>query len=356
MTTTGLRLTPRAEVGEVTGRPVVLHHGDPASEYHALRTRSAVVDRSHRTRTHITGAEAPKLLTGLVSNDVMSLVPGHGQYAAALTAKGKIVADVRILRVDDGLLVDVPPRAAAGWLEMLRKFIPPRLARCTDVTEQIRTIGVFGPRAAETVLEATAAPPAELAALSPYAFIVLESDGQKVLVMRSPEVGAEGYELFVPNEMSGSLWQAMVDAGAAPAGLTAWEIARIEAGRPEWGLDIDDSTLPQEANFDELQAISYTKGCYVGQETVARIHFRGHVNRQLRGLRYASPEPPPHGASLADGTGKPVGDVRSAVISPRLGGIGIGMVRREVEVGTALTATWEGGECRMDVSHLPFPI
>jgi folate-binding protein YgfZ len=138
-----------------------------------------------------------------------------------------------------------------------------------------------------------------------------------------------------------------------PAGLAAWEIARVEAGRPEWGIDIDETTIPQEANFDEFDAISYTKGCYIGQEVVARVHFRGHVNRHLRGLRSAG-APPPTGAQLIDDTGNHVGDVRSAVASPRLGGIAIGMVRREVASGATLTARTEHGEQRVDVAALPF--
>jgi folate-binding protein YgfZ len=140
-----------------------------------------------------------------------------------------------------------------------------------------------------------------------------------------------------------------------PAGLDAWEIARVEAGRPEWGIDIDDTTIPQEANFDELDAISYTKGCYIGQEVVARVHFRGHVNRHLRGLRAASSEAPPTGAQLIDDSGNHVGDIRSSVASPRLGGIAIGMIRREVAPGVSLNAKWEGGERRVDVTTLPFP-
>jgi folate-binding protein YgfZ len=127
---------------------------------------------------------------------------------------------------------------------------------------------------------------------------------------------------------------------------------RSRAG--EWGIDIDDSTIPQEANFDELDAISYTKGCYIGQEVVARVHFRGHVNRHLRGLRAASTDAPPQGAQLIDDSGNHVGDVRSSVASPRLGGIAIGMVRREVELGASLNAKWENGERRVDVAVLPF--
>jgi len=130
-----------------------------------------------------------------------------------------------------------------------------------------------------------------------------------------------------------------------------WEIARIESGRPQWGADMDDSTLPQEANFDELGAISYTKGCYIGQETVARVHFRGHVNRFLRRLRFVSRPAPPKGAELLDESGKVIGDIRSVALSPRYGGVALGMVRREVTPGTTLQARWSGGECSVQVEQ-----
>jgi folate-binding protein YgfZ len=165
----------------------------------------------------------------------------------------------------------------------------------------------------------------------------------------------EGFDLFIAAESFDALWSAAIAAGATPAGLGACEIARVEAGRPEWGIDIDDNTLAQEANFDELGAISYTKGCYTGQEVVARVHFRGHVNKHLRGLRAASIEPPPTGARVIDGGGNDLGDVRSAVSSPRLGGIALAMVRRDVALGTSLLARWEGGERAVDLAPLPFP-
>jgi tRNA-modifying protein YgfZ len=180
-------------------------------------------------------------------------------------------------------------------------------------------------------------------------------DGVSVMIARAPDIGVEGYDLFVPFEHFDRFWERAITEGAMPAGLDAWEIARVEAGRPEWGIDIDDTTIPQEANFDELDAISYTKGCYIGQEVVARVHFRGHVNRHLRGLRAASSDAPPTGAQLIDDSGNHVGDVRSSVASPRLGGIAIGMVRREVAPGSSLNAKWESGERRVDVVTLPFP-
>jgi len=349
--------------GDVGGRSVVLAYGSVAAEYEALQSRAALFDRSHRGRIRITGEKAAEMVAGLVTNDVAGLVPGQGCYAAALTAKGKIIADVRVFIEEGSVLVDVPPRAAAAWAAMVKKFINPRLAAHRDESGALRDIGIFGATARHVVAALTGVPATALLALPPYAHVTVEIDGRTVLVMKSPDLGMEGYELIVVTEQFEAMWAMAVDCGATPAGLEAWEIARVEAGRPEWGLDIDETTIPQEANFDELHAISYTKGCYVGQETVARIHFRGHVNKHLRGVVAAGLDAPPAGATLHDDAGLQVGDVRTTVRSPRLGGVALAMVRREVAPGAALIARWADSalpdsvprERRVEVSVLPFP-
>jgi folate-binding protein YgfZ len=181
-------------------------------------------------------------------------------------------------------------------------------------------------------------------------------------VVRVPDLIVDGFEILVPAEQLPLLWDAAVAARATPAGLATWEVARVEAGRPEWGVDMDDNTLVQEANLDELNAVSYTKGCYTGQEVVARVHFRGHVNRTLRGLKAEGSEPPRTRATLFDSEGKSVGDVRSTAVSPRLGGIALALVRREVENGARLVARWSAdpagdepaGEVPVQVVALPF--
>jgi folate-binding protein YgfZ len=340
---------------EVSGHPVVLTYSSVAAEYDALRNRAIVVDRSHRARMRLLGARAAETLTGLVTNDVLGLEPGSGHYAAALTPKGKIVADLRVFRDEEGLLVDTAPRAAEGWAGLVRKYVNPRVSAYRDESASLRDIGVFGPNARHVVAAMTGASASALGILPAYGHATVAVDAARVMAARVPDLGVEGFELFLPADAFDALWRVALDAGAEPAGLAAWEVARVEAGRPEWGLDIDDATIPQEANFDELHAISYTKGCYTGQEVVARVHFRGHVNRHLRGLRAAGPEPPPTGAQLLDSEGRLVGDVRSSVSSPRLGGIALAMVRREVELGASLTVRWDGGESRADVSALPFP-
>lgn len=377
---------------DLAGQTVVLTYSNVTAEYEALRRRAIVVNRSHRARVRFSGAKAAEVLSGLVTNDVGALAVGQGQYAAALTPKGKVVADLRILRVrDEEFLTDASARAREGWLAVVRKFVNPRLATYADVSGDLHTVGVFGAQARYVVEEMTGIGHSALGILLPYAHATVAAPGGETFVMRSPELGVDGYELFVPAQLAGETWDAAISARATPAGIAAWEIARVEAGRPEWGIDMDDNTIPQEANLEELGALSYTKGCYTGQEVVARVHFRGHVNRTLRGLRSpataasgahdrtpsanrafetsgiaAAPAfgpPPPSRAILFDEAGKAVGDVRSSVTSPRLGGIALGMVRREIENGAQLTARWgqdpsgddAPGEMPVEVVGLPFP-
>ena len=343
------------ELGDVDGRPVVLHYGDVEAEYAALRTGTLLVDRSLRGRLRARGEKAKEMITGLVTNDVLSLEPGHGQYAAALTPKGKIIADVRIFLDGDTLLIDAPPRAFPGFLAMLKKYLNPRVVPFEDESAATNDLCVAGTNSRLVLAEAFGAPSATLGTLPPYGQIAVEVDGVSILVARTPDVGVDAFDCFIPAASLDALRTRLLAAGARPGGLQAWEIARIETGRPEWGLDIDETTIAQEANLDEMHAISYTKGCYTGQETVARVHFRGHVNRYLRGLMFDTEDPAPARATVSDASGKPVGEIRSGTRSPRVGAIALAMVRREIEPGTALTATWEGGERETRVVRLPFP-
>jgi len=341
----------------------VMSDGDVAGEYAALRAIVAhtpiggaiVVDRSARSRGTFAGAKAREVLTGLVTNDVLSLAPGEGCYAAALTPKGKLLADLRLFVRDEDVLVDVPPRAAAGWWAMIRKYVNPRLSRYADISEVTADLSVYGNRAHAVVSSVLGVPWESLAEMPPYTHRRVDALGVQLLVARVPDAGLEGFALIVPVEARDALRAALVAHGARPAGEEAFRIARIEAGRPEWGIEIDDSTLAQEANMDELGAISYTKGCYTGQETVARVHFRGHVNRHLRGLRFDEAHPIPVRAELLDAAGKGVGEVRSVALSPRLGGIALAMVRREVAEDAEVEVRWAEGHARARVIALPFP-
>ncbi len=299
--------------------------GDVTAEYEALRAGAGLVDRSGRLRMIFAGAQPAATLTGLVTNDVVALRPGQGHFAGALTNKGKIIADVRILARADDLLVDTGEDCGPAFAAMIRKYVNPRLATYSDVSAVLRCVGVYGPDSAAAVAAVLGCDLHAVIALAPHHHLRAEFDDAPIDLLRSPAIGGEGYDCFVPVERAAALWSAFEVHGARPVGRTAFEIARVEAGVPRWGVDMTDDTLAQEAGFDALHGISYTKGCYTGQETVARVHFRGHVNKELRVVRSALPLE--RGAAIVDAEGNVVGDIRSVAISPRHGPLAIAMVR-----------------------------
>ena len=339
---------------DIAGHSVVLHFTDPVAEYNALRHSAALVDRSHRHRLVLEGRGVVDSLNGLVTNDVAHLELGSGQYAAALTPKGKIIADVRIFRrANNTFLIDTAARAAEGWMGTVRKYLNPRTAKYTEQSAELVDLGVFGPAAAEKVAGVLSLDAQMLREQPPYALLETEWRGSQILIAVSSDLAVPGFDIFAPAAAGSALKEAFADAGVGVAGLTAWEMARIENGTPEWGVDMDDTTLAQEANLDRLHAVSYTKGCYTGQEVVARVHFRGHVNQNLRMLRFVSSAVPPRGAKLYGEEGREIGDIRSSAHSPKLGGVAIAMVRREAPVGSSVTVKWDNVECQAGVYEIP---
>lgn len=343
---------PPRETLILGGRTVALAYDDPSREYSALRDACGAVRRHERARWVFGGDKAGEALAGLVTNDIESLVVGAGCYAAALTPKGRIVADVRVFRRDTDFLVDVAARASAGWGELVRKYINPRMAKYADVSEATGCVGVYGPRSTALLSRTTGLDVNVVSSIVPYHHVTATIGGCTLRVVRSPDFGLVGYDLIMDASDAESVFEALVAAGARAVGLTAADIARVEAGRPEWGIDMDDATIPQEANLEELHAISYTKGCYTGQEVVARVHFRGHVNRHLRGLMADHPLPP-H-ASVVSSDRADVGDVRSSVVSPRFGPIALAMVRREIAMGEEVVVRDGDHEHAARVLNLPF--
>ncbi|MCC7054089.1 MAG: hypothetical protein IT355_12565 [Gemmatimonadaceae bacterium] len=297
-------------------------------------------DRSTRLRMQFTGAKAAESLTGLVTNDVLALRGGDGLYACALTAKGRIIADVRILAIAgaDGAgvgsyLVDANAAAGSGFAAMIRKYVNPRLATYTDVSSETRCLTLAGDRAL-ALLRQVAGDASSLDALeagAAFTHVRATVGDADVRVVRAPDLGPRStVDLIGDAAAVDAAGAALRAAGAVDGGEIEWHRLRVMAARPEWGVDMDENTLAQEANMDALQAISYRKGCYTGQETVARVHFRGHVNRTLRRVAYPGALPA-HGTELRDADGAAVGVSRSVALDDGGTGIGIAMLRREVQ-------------------------
>lgn len=319
--------------------------------WEALQNSAVIADRTDRLRMMFSGDKAAESLTGLVTSDVVVLTPGRGQYAAALSNKGKVLADLRIFARADGLLVDTSGAVAPNWSGIVKKFVNPRLAKYRDVSPDTGDLGVFG--VASAPLLRGAFPGVDLPA-GPYAHLTTDFGQVELMVARVPDFGVDGFDIIGPRQALAELRQRLIETGATEDAAEALHVARIEAGRPEWGVDMDDSMLAQEVDLDRLGAISFTKGCYTGQETVARVHYRGHVNRLLRGIRFAGDMPAPTGAILVDDGGKEVGAVKSVAVSPSRGPIALALVRREIEPRAVLRARWADGEIQATVVSLPF--
>jgi folate-binding protein YgfZ len=323
-------------------RPVVLVDAEHAA-YDALRTGATVFDLAPRHVSQFTGAAAGGALNGLVTNDVLPLAVGRGLFAAALTPKGKMLADMAILRTEpETFLVETSAEAGAEWMAMVRKYVNPRLAKYVDLSSALSPIGVYGPRAAELMARLGGATGGG-AMLSDALSEALEGwpewgnaswnvPGNASRLVRAPYLGdVAGFMLLATVEDASALRARLVQMGAVAGTPSVWALAALEAGRPAFGLDADAGTIPQEANLDSWRAVSFEKGCYTGQETVARVHFRGHVNRHLRGLRSATPLEV--GQPAYDAGGKLVGEVRRSGVSPRFGPIAVAMLRREIAPG-----------------------
>ncbi|HYV58059.1 MAG TPA: glycine cleavage T C-terminal barrel domain-containing protein [Candidatus Nitrosopolaris sp.] len=290
---------------------------DVEGEYAALRDGAALVDLGFRTLVRVTGEDRAAFLQGMLTNDVAALAPGRGCPALLLTIQGRVTADLRVVALPDSLLLDVDVRAADGLLEALEKLLiadDVELARLPDVT----LIGVEGPRAASLVPGSTH--------LASFAHLETSLGGGPVRVMRVSEVRGPGLVLHVPCARAARVWDHLVQAGATPCGMEALERRRIEVGVPRIGLDMDLATLALEVPVED--AISSTKGCYLGQEVIARGTARGHVNRRMVGVELAG-EVPERGAGLTS-DGKEVGRVTS-VAGPlgARGPVALGLVRRE---------------------------
>ena len=298
--------------------------------YRALTEASGLVDRSERGKLALTGSEAKAFLHGQVTNDIEGLDSGRGCYAAFLTHKGKMLGDLRVLDLGDELLLDTERSALQGLFNMIRRYKLGMNVELHKRTLEMGLLSLIGPQADTFGLEAE------------HDNRRAEIAGVSVVLVRTDV----GVDVFMPADAKAVV---AAELGVPEVDEAVAEIVRVERGRPRFGVDLDEeAVIPQEAGLNE-RAVSFTKGCYVGQETVARLHYRGKPNRHLRGLRLSAPVEP--GAVLRLGE-KEVGRVGSVVVSPVNGPIALALVRREAAPGD--TVVVGDGELTGEVVALPF--
>jgi folate-binding protein YgfZ len=306
------------------------------AQYRQLREECGLLARDGRGVISVSGPDGAEYLQGQITNDVEALQVGEGQYAALLDRKGHMQTDLRVLRTAaEEILVDMEPQTKDAALRHLTMYSIGRDVTVADATAERTLLSLIGPRAAEIA----AAPP-----LPEYANEAVTVAGIDALAVGT----RHGVDLFCAADDRDRLLAALLAAGAVEVSPEAVEIVRVEAGVPRFGAEMDAGTMPAEASIVE-DAISFTKGCYIGQETVARLHYKGKPNRHLRGLKLSGAAAP--GAPLRLGE-KEVGTLGGAVVSPALGPIGLAIVRREAEPGAELTVGEDG--VTAEVVALPF--
>jgi folate-binding protein YgfZ len=299
------------------------------TDYERLREAVGLVDRSGRGKLRLTGGEAADYLQGQVTNDVAGLTPGTGCYAALLNHKGKMLTDMRVLRGEDFIWVDTEPEGLPALARNASMFSIGRDVRHEDVSESFAILSLIGPDARAQLDH----PPPSVE----HSF----AEGEHGLYVATDL----GIDVICPAADAAAVRDALA---VEPVSEEAAECLRIESGRPRFSIDVGTETIPQEAGLNE-RAVSFTKGCYVGQETVARLHYKGKPNRHLRGLRLS--EAVGHRDEIRLGE-RVVGEVGSATVSPAFGPIALAVVRREAEPGTVVEVG--ASSVAATVTQLPF--
>lgn len=345
-----------AKFAEAAGFEMVDSYGDSAAEHARLWQSAGLLDLSYRSRLCVTGADRVRFLHGQVTNDIQRLRTGDGCYTAIVNGKGKMESDAIVWRLPDEMLLDFEPGLAGAIVQRLEKYIVADDVQVQDVAQFYGLLSVQGPEA-ERVIRAAGIfgdPHPEPLKFSHR----IDADMGDLYLMNQPRTGSAGFDCFIPvaalNTVAEALLTATKAAGGGWCGWQALEAARIEAGIPRFGMDMDSGNLPLECIGD--RAVSYNKGCYIGQEVLNRVHTIGHVNRELRSLRLADDlrALPAKGDKLFH-RGKEVGFVTSSLASAQFhANIALGYVRREAnQIGTELTLRTTEGESLAKVVGLP---
>jgi glycine cleavage system T protein len=340
---------------------VPAHYGSTREEHLAVRKSLGMADLSFRGRLLVTGVDRVKFLQGLLTNDVQKLTEGQGLYAAILDPKGRMLSDLKVYAVHDALLLDLDREVTDKTVEILNRYKMLSKAKLDDLTETTIHLAIYGPMAS-VLLEKQFGSNLPLASEFSCAFPPWRE--HQIRIIRSYATGEDGYELVGPRDEAALLWKELFESGQnlgiKPIGVEALESLRVETGIPRYGIDMDEHTFPPEAGLEE-KAISYTKGCYIGQETIARIKTYGQVHRKLMGFILKedseSARLPQHNDKIFK-DGEELGFVTSSVYSPTLGHpIALGYLRRK-SIQTDLQVMIKTGEDETQVAanvvDLPF--
>lgn len=300
------------------------------SGYSAVRESGAgLIDLSSRGRIRVSGSEATLFLNGLITNDVKSLAENRWMPAAFPTVQGRLIGAVRVVRGKDSFLIDTDAESHEAVLKTITRFTLAGDFRVTDVTGETALLSIQGKRAVEIVEKVFETSVSDLPRNGAIEI--------PVAIIRATHTGEDGFDVVIDASQTAGLREALINAGAQPVGDDTLEILRIEAGIARYGRDMDETNIVTETNLDD--AVSYTKGCYVGQEIIVRIKHRGHVAKKLTGLRFKTDRVIQAGTIVKSTDGSEIGKVTSATFSPTFGTtIALGYVRYEqLEAGTNVT-------------------
>lgn len=341
---------------EITGWEMPVHYGDVAAEHRAVREAVGIADLSHRGKLRVMGEDRVKWLQSVISNDILPLQAGQGLYSSLLTHKGKMLTYFRLYTHGDTVMVEDVGEIGEATFQALRKFLLyGTKAKMENCTETLGLLLVSGPKATQVIQSAFGV---DVTDLKPVDFVTAQIGGHSALVLRTEETGEVDIEVLLPVESLLTAWTSALQAGAKfgirAIGTQAREALRMEAGLPKAGPDLNEEIVPPEANL-EGKAFSLNKGCYPGQEVVARMDTYGNVRRKLVGLVLQDSVIPPHGAKLYSGD-REVGWVSSAIHSPQFNKpIAFGFPLRDFSTaGTELTVECDGSKHAATIHALPF--
>ena len=344
-----------AEYGELNGKKLVKSYGDIISEYRSLTKSVALIDLTSRGCLAVLGADRVKYINGQITNEVMGLQSGQGCYAALVNAKAKMQSDLNIYRLEDELILDFEP----GLIEIVKARLESHIVsdnvELVDVSPHFGLLSLQGPDTGKALASLGLSIPTE-----PLSHVkVSQPDAGEWFLMHNSRFGHLGCDLYIPRayltKATERLFEVVVKQGGGLSGWEATEISRIESGIPRFGSEMDQNTLPPEVNI-EARAISYSKGCYIGQEIIARIRTYGRVNRTLVGFRFDQKlaEKVVPGTLLQDEEGKSVAKITSIAKSPKFGIVALGLARRtHADLGNVLNAK-DLLDGRATITSLPF--